>query len=132
MKQLLINGFGFLEESIQILTEEEKDESRSPTRKNILESLKWLVKDSTPGDSLLFFFSGHGLRYPESVKGDELDGFDESICPVDFVREGVIRDNEINSIIVEPLKEGVKLHAIIDACHSGTIPDLPYEYDHNK
>ncbi|KAI4342284.1 hypothetical protein MLD38_026925 [Melastoma candidum] len=132
MKQLLINGFAFSEGSIHILTEDEKDEGRRPTRKNILESLKWLVKDSAPGDSLLFFFSGHGLRYPESEKGDELDGFDESICPVDFVREGVIRDNEINSIIVEPLKEGVMLHAIIDACHSGTVLDLPYEYDYNN
>jgi len=36
----------------------------------------------------------------------------------------MITDNEINSFIVQPLKQGVTLHAIIDACHSGTTLDL--------
>ncbi|KAF8377318.1 hypothetical protein HHK36_030693 [Tetracentron sinense] len=38
----------------------------------------------------------------------------------------MILDDEINATIVRPLPKGVKLHAIIDACHSGTILDLPY------
>lgn len=80
---------------------------------------------------MVFFFSGHGLRHPEN-DGDELDGFDESICPVDFTTEGVILDNEINSTIVRPLPKGVTLHALIDSCHSGTVLDLPYVYDIKK
>ncbi|KAK9989077.1 hypothetical protein SO802_029316 [Lithocarpus litseifolius] len=40
----------------------------------------------------------------------------------------MILDNEINSTIVWPLKKGVTLDAIVDACHSGTIPDLEYIY----
>jgi len=28
---------------------------------------------------------------------------------------------------VNPLPQGVKLHAIIDACHSGSVLDLPYQ-----
>lgn len=81
-----------------------------------------------PGDSLVFYFSGHGLRQPDFV-GDEKDGYDETICPVDFRKEGMILDNDINSIIVKPLPAGVKLHAIIDACHSGTILDLHHIYN---
>ncbi|XP_030539125.1 metacaspase-1-like isoform X2 [Rhodamnia argentea] len=131
MKELLLRTFGFLEENILVLTEEEKDEHRRPTRKNILDAFQWLIRDCRPGYSLVFFFSGHGLRHPES-DGDELDGFDESICPVDFTTEGTILDNDINSAIVRPLPKGVTLHALVDSCHSGTVLDLPYVYDIKK
>lgn len=86
------------------------------------------MKDCQPGDSLVFYFSGHGLRQPD-FKGDEEDGYDETLCPVDFRKEGMILDNDINSFIVKPLPAGVTLHAIIDACHSGTVLDLQYIYN---
>ena len=104
------------------------DLERIPTKKNIENSLKWLVEGCQRGDSLVFYFSGHGLRQPD-FKDDELDGFDETICPVDFMKEGLILDNDINETIVWPLEEGVTLHAIVDACHSGTILDLEHVYD---
>ncbi|KAF4373713.1 hypothetical protein G4B88_030056 [Cannabis sativa] len=111
--------------------EYENNKEFKPTKSNIEYWLKWLVKDCKAGDSLVFYFSGHGLRQPD-FKGDELDGFDETICPVDFVENGMIFDNDINTMIVRPLPTGVKLHAIVDACHSGTILDLQYVYDIKK
>ncbi|KAK7412153.1 hypothetical protein VNO78_03602 [Psophocarpus tetragonolobus] len=126
MKSLLLDKFKFPTHCIRVLTEDEKDPSLIPTKRNILESLNWLVRDCESEDSLVFYFSGHGLQQPEDCKGDEIDGLDETICPVDFMREGMITDNEINSIIVKPLKKGVTLHAIVDACHSGTSLDLSY------
>ncbi|KAI4296373.1 hypothetical protein L6164_036336 [Bauhinia variegata] len=126
MKELLMETFKFPQEGILVLTEREND--IRPTKKNILESLHWLVKDCQPGDSLVFYFSGHGLQQPD-LQGDEIDGLDETLCPVDFLREGMIVDNDINSILVGPLVKGVTLHAIVDACHSGTILDLTYVYD---
>ena len=33
---------------------------------------------------------------------------------------GVIVDDEINEILVRPLPSGARLHAFVDACHSGT------------
>ncbi|KAG4945406.1 hypothetical protein JHK87_041413 [Glycine soja] len=126
MKNLLLDKFKFPIGCIRVLTEEEKDANLIPTKRNILESLKWLVKDCKSEDSLVFYFSGHGLQQPEYCKGDEIDGLDETICPVDFVREGMITDYDINSTIVQPLKKGVTLHAVIDACHSGTTLDLMY------
>ncbi|KAH9697738.1 metacaspase-1 [Citrus sinensis] len=131
MRDLLINSFKFQEEGIIVLTEEEKDEMYSPTKKNIQKALEWLVNDCRKGDSLVFYFSGHGLRQPD-FNNDETDGFDETICPVDFLKEGMIIDNDINSIIVKPLKEGVTLHAIVDACHSGTILDLEMTWEDNR
>lgn len=97
----------------------------------MLESLKWLVEGCKSGDSLVFYFSGHGLQQPD-LKEDELDGFDETLCPVDFLQEGMIVDNDLNSILVWPLKNGVTLHALVDACHSGTILDLSYVYKLDK
>ncbi|KAJ1402232.1 Caspase-like domain superfamily [Sesbania bispinosa] len=125
MRELLIKNFKFPNECIRVLTEQEKNANLIPTKHNILESLRWLVKDCQAGDSLVFYFSGHGLQQPD-FKEDEIDGFDETLCPVDFMKEGMIIDNDINSTIVWPLKKGVTLHAIVDACHSGTILDLLY------
>lgn len=45
---------------------------------------------------------------------------------MDFQTQGMIVDDELNATIVRPLPHGVKLHAIIDACHSGTMLDLPF------
>ncbi|KAK6916129.1 hypothetical protein RJ641_018990 [Dillenia turbinata] len=77
------------------------------------------------GDSLVFHFSGHGSQVRDLTM-DEIDGYDETLCPVDYETEGMIIDDEINATIVRPLPPGAKLHAIIDACHSGTILDLRY------
>lgn len=43
-----------------------------------------------------------------------------------ILKLGMIVDDEINATIVRPLPPRVKLHAIIDACHSGTVLDLPF------
>ncbi|KAM1794029.1 hypothetical protein ACFX11_034552 [Malus domestica] len=129
MENLLTMTFRFPANCIRILSEDDpRDLERIPTKKNIENSLKWLVEGCQRGDSLVFYFSGHGLRQPD-FKDDELDGFDETICPVDFMEEGMILDNDINETIVWPLEEGVTLHAIVDACHSGTILDLEHVYN---
>lgn len=107
--------------------EEEREAVKKPTKHNIRMALFWLVQGCKPGDSLVFHFSGHGSQQ-RNVIGDEMDGMDETICPVDFETQGMIVDDEINTAIVRPLPPGVKLHAIIDACHSGTVLDLPWLY----
>ncbi|CAL5340378.1 unnamed protein product [Camellia sinensis] len=125
MKFLLINKFQFPEASVLMLTEEETDPYRIPTKQNMRMALYWLVQGCQPGDSLLFHYSGHGSRQ-RNISGDEVDGYDETLCPLDFETQGMIVDDEINATIVRPLPYGVKLHAIIDACHSGTVLDLPF------
>ncbi|CAL9021224.1 unnamed protein product [Prunus brigantina] len=132
MKNLLTNTFGYPAECIRILSEDDPcAQDLIPTKKNIENSLKWLVEGCKWGDSLVFYFSGHGLRQPD-FQNDEIDGYDETICPVDFLKEGMILDNDINKTIVWPLKAGVKLHAIVDACHSGTILDLEHVYNRKQ
>ena len=70
---------------------------------------------------------GHGGQ-TKDLDGDEEDGYDEVIYPVDFRQNGHITDDEMHRIMVRPLKAGVRLTAIFDSCHSGTALDLPYVY----
>ncbi|KAH9321054.1 hypothetical protein KI387_015693, partial [Taxus chinensis] len=125
MKYLLMNKFKFPEPSILMLTEEEKDPLRIPTKHNMRMALFWLTQGCQPGDSLVFHYSGHGSQQRNRT-GDEVDGFDETLLPLDFQTQGMLVDDEINATIVRPLPQGVRLHAMIDACHSGTVLDLPF------
>lgn len=71
--------------------------------------------------------AGHGGQ-TEDLDGDEDDGYDEVIYPVDFRTNGHIVDDEMHRIIVQSLQPGVRLTAIFDSCHSGSALDLPYIY----
>jgi hypothetical protein len=101
-----------------------------PTRKNIEQGMKWLAEGAT-NDILLLTYSGHGTQTKDKV-GDESDGFDEAICPVDYdVPEnrggGLIVDDWIRQNLVTPLPETVTLISWMDCCHSGTVFDLRYK-----
>lgn len=110
-----------------MLTDDSTNPRSQPTRKNMLDGMRWLVKNAQPHDSLFFHYSGHGGQ-TEDKDGDEVDGFDEVIFPVDFKRQGQIIDDEMHSIMVDPLPSGCRLTALLDCCHSGTALDLPYIY----
>jgi hypothetical protein len=70
---------------------------------------------------------GHGGQ-TKDLDGDEDDGYDEVVYPVDFRTAGHIVDDEMHRIMVSPLLPGVRLTAIFDSCHSGSALDLPYIY----
>lgn len=80
-----------------------------------------------PNDALFFHYSGHGGR-AKDLDGDEEDGFDETIYPLDHERAGIILDDTMHDIMVRRLPPGCRLTAIFDSCHSGTALDLPYVY----
>lgn len=88
------------------------------TRNNILNGLKWLTKDATKGDLLVFYYSGHGSQVADT-SGAEIDGKDETICPHDFATAGMIKDDDLLEHFTG-IKEGVTLEVILDCCHSGT------------
>lgn len=71
--------------------------------------------------------SGHGGQQ-RATEGDEEDGNDETIYPLDHKTAGIIVDNDMNRILVQPLPRGCRLTAIFDCCHSGSALDLPYMY----
>ncbi|KAK8130988.1 hypothetical protein PG984_007426 [Apiospora sp. TS-2023a] len=127
MSGYLVEHFGYKREDMVILTDDQQNPMSQPTKQNILRAMHWLVKDARPNDSLFFHYSGHGGQ-TKDLDGDEADGYDEVIYPVDFRSVGHITDDEMHRIMVRPLQPGVRLTAIFDSCHSGTALDLPYIY----
>ncbi|KAJ5135033.1 uncharacterized protein N7515_004311 [Penicillium bovifimosum] len=127
MSNFLSQRFGYKREDMVILTDDQTNPLSIPTKANILRAMQWLVKDAQPNDSLFIHFSGHGGRTPD-LDGDEEDGFDDVIYPVDYRVAGHIVDDDMHAIMVRPLRPGVRLTAIFDSCHSGTALDLPYIY----
>ncbi|KAL2824997.1 caspase domain-containing protein [Aspergillus cavernicola] len=127
VSSFLHDRHGYRREDMVILTDDQQNPKSVPTKANILRAMQWLVYDAQPNDSLFIHFSGHGGRTPD-LDGDEDDGFDDVIYPVDYRTAGHIVDDEMHDIMVRPLQPGVRLTAVFDSCHSGTALDLPYVY----
>jgi len=127
VRQFIQGKYNFKPSNTVILTDDAKDPKLIPTRANIISAIKWLIAGAQPGDSLFFHFSGHGGQVPD-LDGDESDGLDETIMPVDFEAKGQIIDDELHVLMVKPLPAGVRLTAVFDCCHSGTVLDVPYVY----
>jgi hypothetical protein len=70
---------------------------------------------------------GHGGKLKDQ-DGDEEDGYDETLVPLDYVEAGQIRDDDLYDILVAPMKKGVFATCIMDCCHSGTVLDLPFTF----
>jgi len=89
------------------------------TQRAILGRLLDLVTQSKPGDVLAFVFSGHGTRLRD-LNGDEADGWDEALVPVDYQTGRFILDDDLRAVFSQ-LPAGVALTVIADSCHSGTV-----------
>ncbi|KAF9478415.1 peptidase C14 [Pholiota conissans] len=126
IQNFIMSQYGYKKEDMVILTDDATDPRGRPTRANIA-SMQWLVRGAQPNDSLFFHYSGHGGQ-TKDTGGDEGDGYDEVIYPVDYESEGHIVDDEIHDTMVKPLPAGCRLTAIFDSCHSGSAMDLPYIY----
>ena len=96
-----------------------------PIKQNIINSLKWLINDCKSGDTLLFYYCGHGSQIKDT-DGDESDKLDEVIVPLDYRKNGVITDDFLYDNI--KLKGGVNFYGFTDCCHSGSICDLKFNY----
>ncbi|KAK0475412.1 caspase domain-containing protein [Armillaria novae-zelandiae] len=110
---------------IKVLRDDSKNDKEMPTKSNIIKAMRWLVKGARREDSLVFHYSGHGGQIKDQ-NGDEPDGYDEVIYPVD---DGYIVDDDMHKLMVKPLPTGCRLTALFDCCHSGSALDLPYVWD---
>jgi hypothetical protein len=98
-----------------------------PKRDEILAAMHAAAEASEPGDTLVFYFSGHGAQAPD-LSGDEGGGYDEILLPADAAGwkgaigavENAILDDELQAWAQGALSRGVKVVGLIDACHSAT------------
>ncbi|KAG1795887.1 caspase domain-containing protein [Suillus variegatus] len=115
VKRFLTSNWGYKDGDIVMLVDDTDNLRQMPTRKNILDAMRWLVNDAHSHDALFFHYSGHGGQVPDQ-DGDEVDGLDEVIYPVDYKKAGMIVDDEMHRIMVKSLPTGCRL----TSCHSGT------------
>ncbi|KAJ2935477.1 hypothetical protein H1R20_g1617, partial [Candolleomyces eurysporus] len=106
LRKFITERWGYDNSNIVTLTDDKKVSKLAPTKANILAQLKELVKGAQQNDALFLCYSGHGTQIRDE-DGNEIDGEDEVICPVDFEHAGYIDD---------------------DCCNSGSALDLLYMY----
>lgn len=101
------------------------------TYQNIISQLSSFIRKTKKGDIVYLHFSTHGQPV-EDLNGDETDGWDEAIVPIDAYKiykkgsyegERHLLDDQLNEF-VKQLREKVGpkgfLYVVIDACHAGT------------
>lgn len=117
MFKILTEKFKFNPKEIKLLTNEEC------SKKNIIEAHKWLITGANENKFIVFCYSGHGSQIvvDDITATDEVDGYDEIICPVDisFDQRVFIRDNELGSFY-KRLPQSCHSLVILDSCCSGT------------
>lgn len=129
MKNYIMDVHGFEEDNIMILMDD--GEHIEPTLENMVAAYRQVVAESEDGDAIFLHYSGHGTKVRDT-SGDEEDGYDEALVPVDFNEAGLLLDDDLFDILIEPLAEGVHMVSLMDCCHSGTILDLPYIFKPNQ
>lgn len=112
---LLRDTYKFPEKNIKILRDQ------AATGAAIRQSFKsHLIDQVKPGDVAVFYFTGHGSTRPD-LDGDEEDGLDELICPVDYSPlkwDEMITDDDLGAWLKQVQTQNIVV--VLDCCHSGT------------
>ena len=129
MQDLLSKRFGVdtSESSTSVRVLMDDGSHTNPTRANILEAFEWFTAEDPDTTEFFFHYSGHGGNERDR-SGDEKDGRDETMVPVDYASAGQILDDVLFEKVVLPLKHDDRLTVVMDCCHSGSIMDLPYVF----
>ena len=115
MRNALIKYADFEAKNIKMLL------GTQATKRNVKQAFKtWLIDNVKPGDTALFYFSGHGVQLSNPKAIEEEDRHDELLCVYDSARHAYtfIRDNELGRWI-DNINTDRKI-ALFDCCHSGT------------
>ena len=91
------------------------------TRAAIVRALTAQITAAKPGDTLLFFYSGHGSQAKDRLRLQP-DGKNSTIVPADS-RGGTVNDildTDLDRLIAAANARGVNVVTLFDSCHSGT------------
>jgi hypothetical protein len=95
------------------------------TRAAVLKALDDQIKASSRGDTLIFYFAGHGSQVYDDQVFDQASEHNDTIMPTDARKPGAseptdILDREIRDIIDRATATDVNVVTIFDSCNSGT------------
>lgn len=95
------------------------------TRAAVLAALDELIAVSAPKDTLIFYFAGHGSRYPDDTEFGQASGFFGTIMPWDArdpaaIATGDIVDKQLKAIKERAVAKGIYWVSVFDSCNSGT------------
>ncbi len=94
-------------------------------RDAILAALNKMIDTTPAGDTLIFYFAGHGSQYADDEDFNQASGYNGTILPTDArqpgsVAKGDILDKELKVIKDRAVARGIRFVSIFDSCNSGT------------
>ncbi|MEF9978051.1 MAG: caspase family protein [Thermomonas sp.] len=94
------------------------------TRARIIEALEQRIATLSAGDTLLFYFAGHGSRYRDDQARDQDTGYNGTILPADARNPdgspGDIFDIELKALKDRATARGLFFVSVFDSCNSAT------------
>ena len=90
-------------------------ENNEATTTAFINTMNYAANKAQAGDIVLVNYSGHGTQVLNK-DAKEKDGIDEGFCFYDKI----LLDKTFSNLVAQ-FKEGVKVIALIDACHSGGL-----------
>ncbi|MEN0111261.1 MAG: caspase family protein [Planctomycetota bacterium] len=112
----LVEHWGFTERGVTLLV------GHAATHDRVETELSRIERDAAAGDSVVFYFAGHGTQAPDAPPLDEPadEGLDEALCLSDANAQGenLLVDDRLAAWI-RRLK-AKRIAVILDCCHSGT------------
>ncbi len=106
---LLVEAFGFEASSVYLYTD------AAASNSNITRALAYLVRISQPGDTICFYFAGHGSRVA-STNATDVDKYYECIIP----HSGSwLSDWDLYRLADQLQPSWVNFTVVLDSCHSG-------------
>jgi predicted alpha/beta hydrolase family esterase len=90
------------------------------TAAGVRDRLQWLLEGAAPGDTRVFFYSGHGAQIPGYSARDEVDDINECLVTYDFdwsLDRAIVDDWFLD--FYSQLPYDTDFVSIFDCCHSG-------------
>jgi hypothetical protein len=102
---------GYAAKRVYLMTDGLKDFKDLPTRRNIVETARLVADLPAQQDTLLFYFSGHGVSVDEK-------GYLVPIDTTEVVADQLVSIAELRGILRG--SKAIRRVMILDACHSGS------------
>ncbi|KAJ1954205.1 Ca(2+)-dependent cysteine protease [Linderina pennispora] len=134
MKDFLMTRFGYLDQNILLLSDDQQDDKKKPTHDNIRGGIKRLMKNVKPNDSAFVYYCGFS-EVPRQIRSNKSDVVQrlmrkhgEYILPSDFQGKGSIDASYLHDKLVGQLPPGARLTLLLDCILKDTGINVPYKY----